>query len=168
MAQKFTLNARDIPRIKSSIEGELKSKIEKSNDKWKSQAQDLLKEEVLSSISRGQSPVLGGGNQTGGGQRYTGYSPSYSDAIKKGRYDEYGKKLRPVNLNLSGKMLESLKTVPTAKGIKIYFGSKIADYHNEEGAGKSKVIRRLLPKDGESFSRVITQKLADLYIKLFK
>ena len=75
------------------------------------------------------------------------------------------KKISPVNLRLSGGLHKSLK-VNTKGGflsnfrLIVLFKNKLADIHNRLGAGKSKVIRRLLPtKKGESFNRTITAVL---------
>lgn len=77
------------------------------------------------------------------------------------------KRISPVNLRLSGKLHRSL-FVTTAGGIKksfrlrIGFKNKLADIHNRQGAGKSKVVRRLLPTEfNESFNRRITSFIFD-------
>lgn len=77
------------------------------------------------------------------------------------------KKVSPVNLRYSGGLHKSLN-VKTAGGflsnfrLVVRFKNKLADIHNRKGAGKSKVIRRLLPtKNGEKFNRRITTILFD-------
>jgi hypothetical protein len=50
----------------------------------------------------------------------------------------------------------------------VWFSDKKAKYHNDEGAGKSKVIRRMLPKDGEDFSRNIQNKIVETLAKAIK
>lgn len=40
---------------------------------------------------------------------YKKYSESYVEAIKAGRFKQYGKKISPVNMRLTGAMLRSLK-----------------------------------------------------------
>jgi hypothetical protein len=112
-----------------------------------------LLESVKKEISIGKSPV-------DGETRFRGYSDGYITSIKRGLGSRYGKRPRPVNLNLTGKMLASGTTKPVENGIEVSFKDKKAEYHNDMGAGKSKVIRRLLPtRPGETFSRTIWKKV---------
>lgn len=147
---------------------QLEKKIDKDIDTFSKEGGDILKGEIQTSVAKGISPLKSGGNQTGGKARFQKYSTSYSGAIKKGQYSPYGKKTRPVNLKLSGKMMNSIKTKALQKGgFSLWFSSKLAKYHNDEGAGKSKVKRKLLPSEaGEEFSRVILNKLRDKLEKL--
>ena len=72
---------------------------------------------------------------------------------------------------LTGKMLESdLVAKGDNKGtLEIKFKGKIARYHNDEGAGRGKVIRRLLPtKNGETFKKVIMQRIIKRLNQLVK
>ena len=71
------------------------------------------------------------------------------------------KKVSPVNLRLSGALHKSLRVF--SKGnifrsfrLVVQFKNRLADIHNRLGAGKSKVIRRLLPTNpNERFNRKI-------------
>lgn len=147
----------------------------------------FIKDLIVSTIKKGISPV----NQktaieknTGGKSRYQKYSKSYIDqmnnkvAFRKidGRIvpitgtkdfiedlNEHlkDKKQTPRNLELTGKMLKSIKTRKAKNYVRVWFSDEKAKYHNEEGAGKSKVIRRMLPKDGEEFSRNIQNKIVE-------
>jgi hypothetical protein len=118
---------------------------------------EQFKEKVKDSIQSGLSPVESK-------VRLIDYSISYKDSIKKGYYDKYNKKLRPVNMTLSGKMIDSLYVEKTPTGFEIGFSDdrKLAWIHTVEGAGKSKVIRKLLPVKGEYFSRSITSFLTKI------
>jgi hypothetical protein len=111
-------------------------------------AEDFLKEEIVKEISEGRSPV----KRAGG--RFKAYSPSYKKAIDKGRYSQFNKRKRPVNLRLSGELLKSIYTEPISKTkFRIGFRDSLAKIHNSLGAGKSKVVRRMLPtKQGETFT----------------
>lgn len=81
-----------------------------------------------------------------------------NDFIKFGR-----KKRSPVNMSLTNEMMNSLNTKATSEYTDIFFTDKKAAYHNDEGVGKSKVIRPLLPtKSGQRFSDLINKKLMDL------
>lgn len=113
-----------------------------------SMAAEVLKEEVVKEISEGRSPV----KRAGG--RFRAYSASYKKAIDKGRYNQFNKRKRPVNLRLSGKLLESIYTEPISKTkFRLGFRDSLAKIHNSLGAGKSKVVRRMLPtKQGETFT----------------
>lgn len=77
------------------------------------------------------------------------------------------KRISPVNLRLSGQLHKSM-FVTTVGGflktfrLRIGFKNKLADIHNRQGAGKSKVIRRLLPTQfNEKFNRRITSFIFD-------
>jgi hypothetical protein len=69
----------------------------------------------------------------------------------------YNKKLRPINMTLSGKMLDSLKAGNKRDEAMIWFNDKKADYHNEGAKlwhGGELPKRRLLPtNDGERFHK---------------
>lgn len=77
------------------------------------------------------------------------------------------KNISPVNLRLSGDLHRSLKSF--TKGgflsnfrLVLQFKNKLADIHNRLGAGKSKVVRRLLPtKQGERFNNKIERVVLD-------
>jgi hypothetical protein len=121
---------------------------------------------IEKSITRGGSPVEGKG-------RYQDYSDSYKQAIggrfknaagdvitsASKRYSQYNKKVRPVNLRLTGDMLKSLAYKVMGSALTIFFNSRLAVIHDEKGAGKRKVIRRLLPrKTGERLTRTVFDK----------
>jgi hypothetical protein len=90
------------------------------------------------------------------------------------------KRVSPVNLRLSGALHRSLFAETKGGFLRAYrlvigFKNKLADIHNRLGAGKSKVIRRLLPtKNRETFNRRITltivtelEKARDKVVKQF-
>lgn len=122
----------------------------------------IVKTMIINSIQSGRSPVMGEGV-------YEKYSKPYAKRYKGG-------KLRPVNLTLTGGMLNSFKTRalsinPTTYigGSIIWFSSSIAKYHNKTG----KVIRRMLPsEDGEKFVKYIRDEIKNIaeiaFIKAFK
>ena len=122
----------------------------------------FIKDEIVNTIQKGISPV----NQkktskpnTSGRSRFGEYSDSYKRSFGSSRAPN--KKKRPVNLTLTGKMLNSIKVRKTREYVKVWFADEKAKYHNDEGAGRSKIIRRLLPKDGEQFSRNIQNKIVE-------
>lgn len=86
-------------------------------------------------------------------------------AVSAGKkFAALGKRLRPVNLHLTGQMLSTQKvTVDKAGGVKISYSDKKATYHNDTGAGKSQVLRRMLPnRSGEKFSTVLMRMLKNI------
>lgn len=120
---------------------------------------------IVDRITSGQSTVARGGKDpvsTSGRIRFEPYSESYKDKMGKGQGPIANKRQRPVNLSLSGKMLRSIKTRLTKKGVFVFFTDPKAKYHNELGAGKRKVIRRLLPKEGERWEPRIRKFLTQL------
>lgn len=115
---------------------------------------DLERLIVDESISLGISPVQGEG-------KFQKYSPSYKEAIKAGRYS--GKNISPVNMKLSGDMLNSFFVKKKSNGIIIGFKDELAEIHTLKGAGKSKVIRKLLPLgSGEDFKTSIKKQIIAL------
>lgn len=136
----------------------VKSTKKQVRGKFSKQAAELMKKDVVDTIQIGNSPVKGFG-------RYQGYSESYSKAIAKGRYSRYNKKNRPVNLTLSGKMLSLIAARITSSGFKLVFTSKLAKYHNELGAGKARVIRRLYPKGNEVFKQSVVIRAKEFIIE---
>ena len=132
----------------------VKRKINKFRDKAAPVVAEVLKKEVVGSIERGVSPV------NRGGVRYKKYSDSYRNQIKSGRFS--GKRVSPVNLKLTGELLASFFVKINRKSITVGFDNRLADIHNRRGAGKSKVIRRMLPTNkGETFSRSIILRIED-------
>lgn len=112
-----------------------------------------LQREIVSTISKGISPVLGQG-------KYTKYSDSYKKAIKKGRLSRFSKRRSPVNLRLSGQMLSSIFGKKEGRKLVIGFKDKKAQWHND---GEGNLPRRaMLPQDNETFSRSITLRLAEV------
>lgn len=150
MSFKLTKKTKDLLRLNGTID-DIKKEFIKSAKK---DLQEIIVEE---NIKRGTSPVKGEG-------RYTKYSDSYKDAIKGGRYKGESKKITPVNLTLSGKMLNSFKVESISSGIRMIFKDKKAKYHNELGAGKAKTIRKMLPLEGESFSTKVSKQILDLLV----
>jgi len=108
----------------------------------------IIEAEITETILRGQSPVEG--------KKFKQYSKKYADRFKGGDR-------RPVTMNQTGKMLASLevKQIRGKPGILIQFKSKIAEYHDRLGAGRSKVIRRLLPRTRERFKANIRKVILD-------
>ncbi len=153
---------------------QLKKKLKKVQKEFPNAIKNKTKELIVESIQKGLSPVEKGGSRpknSGGKTRYIKYSDSYTKAIKDKRHP--GKRLRPVNLTLSGDMLRTIKARRKQDGVlSVFFSSAIAKYHNKLGAGKSKTIRRLLPVTGENFSRNIQRKILEitdaLITKVFK
>ena len=79
------------------------------------------------------------------------------------------KRKSPVNLKVSGDLLDDLSTESTKNEVKISFDNELFDIHNNKGAGKSKVIRRMLPtKKGETFSRSITLRIREIISEVKK
>jgi hypothetical protein len=120
--------------------------------------------EIKSLISKGVSPVAGIG-------RFVRYSKSYRDAIKAGHksLEEKKNQTSPVNMKLTGEMLNSLDTVQRSGKVFIEFGDDKAAFHNNSGAGKSRVIRRLLPDaEGERFNASLEAKFTQIIRRIVK
>lgn len=128
---------------------------------FNSSLEDGLGALITKEIMQGKSPVEGQG-------RFDDYADSYKDRITESEGIVKGtdgklnseKKLRPVNLHVSGKMLESQQVKRDGGRINVTYLSKFAAIHNEGG---SKLPRRaMLPNNpGEKFSRTITKYLLE-------
>lgn len=140
-------------KVKFNTKG-IEAKIEKYKRVAKPKVAAMLKEEIIREIEGGRSPVKGQ-------KRFVKYSSSYLNAIARGRYSN--KRKSPVNLKLTGKLLGSIFTKNTKNGIEVGFDDPLADIHNNQGAGKSKTVRRMLPTEkGEQFNRSITLRLKEV------
>lgn len=114
-------------------------------------------EQVKDQLSKGISPVKEEG-------RFAGYKKSYVDAIQKGRYP--GKSVRPVNLKLSGDLINSLDY--TARGLKNAIEVKINFYGQEDKEDWLRsnpthaASRKALPRGSEGFNVSIQKTIKDL------
>jgi len=145
----------DIARIQLTVPLEVRTKFK--------QAADIMKKDVVETIERGNSPVAGQ-------RRFVDYTDNYKAAIQGEKawrstpdgkpfqvnpmsedYEMFsGKKLRPVNLKLSGRMLKSIAAKITSRGFTVYFTSKLAKIHSTEGPrGKTASIRKVSPFNNE-------------------
>lgn len=121
-------------------------------------------EEIKNTTLKGGSSVRGG--EFGG--RMPKYKPSYLDSIKRGRFP--GKKIRPVNLRLTGDFMKSLKfkLAKTPQGFAPdvgYFNrkSKQKEEGHREGANNQEKRPTIPePKKGEKFGAKI-----DVFIRRF-
>jgi hypothetical protein len=163
------------------FESEIKKKERRAISVWQKTIPGIIIKKIKDSVGRGNPPVSGF-------TRYKGYSQSYKDQILgkvsfrkiNGRivpirpqlFEDAEpfiyKKIRPVNLLLTGAMMRSLIYRPTQKGFVVYFTNKLAKIHSEEGAGKSKVIRKLMPSGTEKFKRDITIESDKFVDKILK
>ena len=100
--------------------------------------------EIKDHVKSGKSPVKG--------KLFKQYSTSYANRKKGGQR-------KPVTMSDTGDMLKDLKVTATRSSFRILWDNKIADIHNRLGAGRSKVIRRLLPNSGESFAVGLMNKI---------
>lgn len=133
----------------------------KVSNEFIKKASEEVKPLIVDTILKGASPVKGY-------KRFENYSPSYRDAIRKGRYSSEGKRPRPVNLFLTGRMLKSIKSVITKNGFTVWFTDKKAKYHNDIGVGAAGTIRKMLPGNGEELSAPISLALKKLLRKIVK
>lgn len=147
MPVKVTKNLKNLKMVLPTIKRTFNKGI-------KANLPDYIKDD----IEAGVSPVRGA--------RFQKYSQSYRDQIDSS-LSGFGKKKSPVNMKLSGQMLSTLTGKIIKGDVKIRISDKLADIHNRIGAGKSRVVRRLLPtNNGEEFNRNISGKIEDLLIKI--
>ena len=112
-------------------------------------------------------------------------SRAFKQGIKDKIFDlnedfrKFKKKLAPINMTFSGKMIKSLfirvRGITRRFSMLIAFGDDVADFHNKKGAG-GKTVRRLLPTEsGEKFNsrleniiRNLLNKSVSTIVKRFK
>ena len=165
-----------------------KSLIPRVREEFSRRGPKKVKQAIVQDMIKGISPVKGQGKWKRYSQSYkdviedkAAYRKVGSkviritdpDQVKKLNADfrnkqNPSKRISPVNLRLTGGLHKSLfsKTVGgfNRESYKLIIGfkNKLADIHNNRGAGKSKVVRRLLPtKNGESFNRRISSTIFD-------
>jgi hypothetical protein len=146
----------DLRKIELTVPLEMRSKFK--------QAADIMKKDIVDTIERGNSPVKGN-------KRFKEYSDTYTQQIfgqktwrtingKKVALPPtgadlkkfQGKRIRPVNMKLSGRMLKSIAARFSMRGFTIYFTSKLAKIHSTEGAaGKRAAIRKVQPYGSEKW-----------------
>lgn len=120
-----------------------------ARDVAQSEAGDFIVEQVLLSLHKAQSPVIG--------ESFPKLSSQYA-AKKK----EEGGEGKP-NLELSGEMLDALEWRPTKTGIEVgFFGDQApkADGHLKfSGLENNTPKRRFLPGEGQNFKHEIRSEL---------
>lgn len=98
-------------------------------------------------IKKGISPVEGFG-------RFQRYSDSYRNSIRNKSIDK--KTVSPVNLFLTGEMLESLRAIRKNDKVFVEFTDEKARYH-QDGSDKMPMRRVLPEKRGEKFTKRVQQ-----------
>lgn len=162
------LNIKQLSKLPKELKKELLAQVKKAKKRWEKPGIKQATKIIDDTIAKGISPVKSGGAQTGRKPRFVKYSELYRKQIRRKVFP--GKKLRPVNLELSGKMRKSIGGRATKDGILIFYRDPKADYHTNQGVGKSRVIRRMLPGEGtnEVLSRTVTKPLVELFVKILK
>lgn len=141
------------------LKDKVKKKIDTCAQLWADEGAPMLEEMINNELDSGVSPVEGGG-------KFKSYSSSY-----KKKRSAAGLPNSPVQMIYSGEMRDSLTVTPRKKSISIYFSGlrnkELAIIHSLFGAGRSKVIRKLLPFGAERFKKTIRSVLSKLAKKLF-
>lgn len=119
---------------------------------------EKIKKAIISDMNKGISPVKG--------HRWVKYSDSYAEAIQKGRYSRFRKRVFPVNLKLSGKLQKSLDIDFRLGFLVIEFKDEKAEYHDK---GTDKLPqRKILPNKNEQFNDKIQNVIDSSINKLVK
>lgn len=156
MKARFKLDPVSVRKIKISFNNTSNRVIRSMH----SQAGKIITKEIKRMTAKGSSPVSGEG-------KYKKYSDSYKRKIKSGAIR--GKSVSPVNLRATGKMMKSLRYEIRNRKLSIVIGSRIAKFHNDIGAGASKVIRKILPnKEGERYANPIMSKLKAAFTAIMR
>lgn len=139
---------------------DLKQKVKEFQRAVTDISKETLKVAIIdNSILLGISPVEGQG-------KFAKYSEMYKGQIRKGVYKKDGKNISPVNLKLSGQMLDSFFVKKSEKGLKVGFSDEKAYEHTVRGVGFNKTKRKMLPVGpGEDFKRTIKKEIVDVVRK---
>lgn len=129
--------------------------LEETREDFKKEIHDHFGDQLTELIEKGINPVKKTGN------KYQKYSEGYKKRIQAGKIE--GKtQISPVDLKQTGDLHKSLKIDISGHNPRVTFDDPKALFHNNEGVGKSKVKRRLLPDgDGEEFTFRLFQKIID-------
>lgn len=120
---------------------------------------------ILSLTAKGISPIRGPGIK----RRFPAYRGSYKDRIRRG--EVRGKRLRPVNLRLSGKFMRDLDfdTPRKKQGFEVrvgYFNQDAVDKELGHRLGTNRQAKRpTIPTLRERFVKTIEQDLDKIYGK---
>lgn len=124
-------------------------------------------DEMRKSLQRGISPVRGS-------RRLETYSKSYTEAIKKG-YLEKSKRVRPVNLILSGEMLRALEYKAERNLLEVgIWDSEMAERASFHQDGTPNMPqRRFIPTERDEYltvtiDRALINKLKDIINRSIK
>jgi len=111
--------------------------------------------------SKGISPIKGHP------KRFPAYKGKYKEGIEKRHKRFKGKRLRPVNLRLSGDFMKSLKYRATKKGVLVGFfkPSEAAKEQGHRERANGQGFRPVIPQRGETFIPTIINKLVDIMRK---
>lgn len=146
-------------RVKVDFSG-----IEKNIGQFRKAVQNIAKEDLKKAII--DDSILLGISPVEGERKFDAYSQRYTDAIKSGKFNRFGKKPRPINLNLSGDMLESFFVKASGNGLVIGFNDEKAVKHTVTGVGYKKTKRKMLPiSRGEDFKRKIKTTIVSIIQK---
>lgn len=133
---RIKINKQDFKLVIDEID-KAKKGAKQAVTQFYSQAARIMIYDIRETILRGNSPVKGQ-------RRFVDYTERYKTRILKGYYPN--KKLRPINLKLSGRMLNSLASREKADGWTVYFTNKLARIHSLEGPrGRRDKIRKVAP-----------------------
>ncbi len=173
----FSVKITGMDRVKKAVRDRTKKASVTSADKIGQTTIRMMKDH----IAKGNSPIAGYG-------RFPAYKQSYKDQIEgkvafyrdeqkrlrvfppRGVHERFrGKKIRPVNLKLSGDFLSDLTWSKFKErfgtGVRIRFKTKksrLKEKGHREGAN-GQGIRPIIPEAGENFRRDILDKIVELY-----
>lgn len=114
-------------------------------------------EQVLSKVGEATSPVTKTGKSEG--RKFPSLNPDYAKFKRK-------KRASPIaNLELSGKMLDALRTNFTGNRVTLEIKGKQAgkaDGHNDHSGKSTLPLRRFIPKKNETFTSDILSGIAKI------
>lgn len=144
-------DASDLKKIRGSIDRIKRDYLNKAPNNYK--------RAIIQSWRKGQTPVKNG-------RWDKPYSESYRRQIRKKRnviLVAFSKKTTPVNLKVTGTLWSALSVTRSGSKLTITINDELGDIHTNQGAGKAKAIREMLPvKEGQDFKKKINDVLQTL------
>jgi hypothetical protein len=141
-----------LEKIAKTIDLDLSSVPKSKHSEVKKEVGDFVKDEILRSLSVGESPVEG--------ETFKKLDKEYADEHKGGN--------RTPNLELDGDLLDALTYKPTDSGLEIgiFKSSELgkADGHNKwQRANNNRIPkRRFIPRDSQKFDKSIRSGIKDI------
>ena len=146
------LDPNDVKKLKKIFGKDIDNKLKIVSNVFANNNKNRVRNNVVRLMEKGISPVKG--------KEWDDYSDSYNTKIDRDpSLKALGKKKKPVNLKVTGELHDSIDAENVKGKLVIETTDKLAIIHDSEGAGKKKVIRRIVPRGNEQWHDSILRPL---------